>query len=192
MRAHQPNFCGRGSDLRLRASYTTVSHGCLEGRFDFMDLIHAVTMLRGFQNTVNDHFPACHTLPFHSTVSQRVSLHLLCSLRPSPLPPPLSRFVRRFRSAVKYASLFSSVNWDPMFGQQRCVAFFCQRFLSSRTKKTKSTKKTPLGLDKPPQGDWASRQQSIKKRKRTGINLAANLPFTAEQILIHDRDGKRK
>lgn len=155
-----------------------------------MDLIHAVTMLRGFQNTVNDHFPACHTLLFHLIVSQRVSLHLLCSLRPSPSPPPLSCFVRRFRSAVKYASLFSSVYWDSMFGQQRCVAFFAKDFYHQE-QKTKKTKKQ-LGLNKAPQGDWASRQQSIKKRKWTGINLAANLPFVAEQILIHERDGKRK
>lgn len=123
VRAHKPNFCGCGSDLRLCTSYTTISHSCLEGRLDFMDLIHAVTMLRGFQNTVNDHFPACHTLPFHLIVSQRVSRHLLYLLRPSPSPPPLSCFVRRFRSAVKYASLFSSVNWDPVFGQQRRIAF---------------------------------------------------------------------
>lgn len=156
-----------------------------------MDLIHAATMLRGFQNTVNDHFPACRTLPFHLIVSQRVSLHLLCSLRPSPSPPPLSCFMRRFRSAVKYASLFSSVNWDPVFGQQRRIAFL-PKISILKNKKNKNNRKNQLGLNKPPQGDWASRQQSIKKRKWAGINLAANLPFTAEQILIHDRDGKRK
>lgn len=188
--AHKPNICGCGSDLWPCTGYTTVSHSCLEGRFDFMDLIHAVTMLGGFQNTVNDHFPACHTLPFHLIVSQRVSLHLLCSRRPSPSPPPLSRLARRFRSAVKYASLFSSVNWDPMFGQQWRIALLPN--ISILKNKEKTQQKKQLGLNKPPQGDWASRQQSIKKRKWTGINLAANLPFTAEQILIHDRDGKCK